>query len=263
MLPMFISGFNKIPCILVDDELSCLHLMEMIIIRSELPLQLIGKYTLAEEGLHAIETLKPELVFLDIVMPDLSGIELVRATNYQDYSVIFTSAYPEYGLEAAKLNSFDYLLKPIVEGELVSAVGRFIKRRERQDLLTARRILEIWRNDQPKRWNRIALPIAGGIVYEEESSIEYFESEGNLTRICFNNRTKKIVNCNLKTVEEKVGSTNFLRTHKSFIINMDHIHSLSRKDGGYLEMYSGAQIPISRTNREDIIASIHNYLGSS
>lgn len=250
-----------ITCIMVDDELPALDLMELIIQRRDLPLHVLGKYSLAEEAREAIETLKPELVFLDIVMPDLSGIELVRHSTFKDYAVVFTTAHPQYGVDAARLNSFDYLLKPIVENDLVDVVRRFLERKERNELLTARRLMEMWREERSMRSRRTAFPITGGTTFEDLATIEYFESDGNLTRIFFEDRTRKYVNCNLKAVVEAVDSPQFIRTHKSFLVNMDHIRSLSRKDGGFLEMRNGAQIPISRNNREKILTDIHAYLG--
>ena len=128
---------GTIDCILVDDEQPCLDLMELFMQRRQLPLRVLGKFSRSREALAAIDALRPELVFMDIVMPDLSGIELVRSTAFQDYSVVFTTAHPQFGLDAARLSSFDYLLKPIVEEDLARVVTRFAERKKRQELLTA------------------------------------------------------------------------------------------------------------------------------
>lgn len=252
---------GAIACILVDDEQPCLDLMELFMQRRQLPLNVLGKYSRAREALEAIDALQPELVFMDIMMPDLSGLELVRRTAFQDYAVVFTTAHPQFGLEAARLSSFDYLLKPIVEEDLARVVSRFAERKKRQEMLTARRLIDLLGEERAPRPKRIAFPIAGGTTFEDAFSIEYFESDGNLTRIHFTDQTKKYVNCHLKGVEETIASPNFIRTHKRFMVNMDHIRSLSRKEGGFIEMRNGAQIPLSRGNRDQVIAAIDAYLG--
>ena len=252
---------GTIDCILVDDEQPCLDLMELFMQRRQLPLRVLGKFSRSREALAAIDALRPELVFMDIVMPDLSGIELVRSTAFQDYAVVFTTAHPQFGLDAARLSSFDYLLKPIVEEDLARVVTRFAERKKRQELLTARRMMDLLREERPVKPRRISFPIAGGTTYEDEQSIEYFESDGNLTRIHFTDQGWKYVNCHLKGVEESVTSPNFIRTHKRFMVNMDHIRSLSRKEGGFIEMRNGTQIPLSRGNRDQVIAAIDAYMG--
>lgn len=252
---------GTIDCILVDDEQPCLDLMELFMLRRQLPLRVLGKFSRSREALAAIDSLKPELVFMDIVMPDLSGIELVRSTAFQDYAVVFTTAHPQFGLDAARLSSFDYLLKPVVEEDLALVVTRFVERKKRQELLTARRMIDLLQGDRAARPRRFAFPIAGGTTYEDEQCIEYFESDGNLTRIHFTDQSRKYINCHLKGVEDLVTSPNFIRTHKRFMVNMDHIRSLSRKEGGFIEMRNGTQIPLSRGNRDQVIAAIDAYMG--
>lgn len=214
----------------------------------------------AENGIEAVEKIneqKPDLIFLDIQMPGMNGFEVLQNLNYMPI-VIFTTAFDEYALKAFETNSIDYLLKPIEEERLAKAVGKLNKfasgddkKTEFDSNITA--LLNEIRNKQEKL-SRIHIKIGDEIIFVNTGDIFFFKADNKYTSICtFDN--EYIINDTLASLEEKLPQ-NFIRIHRGFIINTDHLNKLKKWFGGkYIAVMKDkkkTEIPVSRNSKDKL-----------
>ena len=209
----------------------------------------------AVEGVELIENYKPEIVFLDINMPEMNGFELLEKLSWKNFSLIFTTAHQEYALKALKINAIDYLLKPIDYKDLQAAVNR-IKVRIADNEISQNEF------DYAKLLNTINIYHRKKIVINSKSGVESidlpeivcFESMSNYTHIYLNNNRKIMTSKILKDFEVQLCSVddNFMRVHNSFIINL---HKVSRylKEQEVIVMLNDQKIPLSKSRKEAFI----------
>jgi len=156
-----------------------------------------------------------------------------------NFSIIFTTAYNEYSIQAFKLSALDYLLKPIIPEELINAISRM----ERHKSLQFKALAE---NIQNEFFEKIAVPSGNTLILIKISDIVYIKGEGSYSEIYMQDKSKHMVSRNLKNFEEiLLKDKRFLRTHKSYIVNFDEVVSFNKSDGGWLDMKNGNSIPIS------------------
>ena len=215
-------------------------------------IELVAECENLPEGVKAIRKFNPDLVLLDIEMPGHSGLELLDFFDEKDinFSIIFTTAYNEYAIQAFKLSALDYLLKPIVPEELVNAISRL----ERQKTIQFKALSE---NIQNVNFEKIAVPSGNSLILLKISDIIYIKGEGSYSEVHMNDKTKHMVSRNLKNFEEILLKDNrFLRTHKSYLVNFDAVLSYNKSDGGWLDMKNGSSIPVSSEKSNLILERI-------
>lgn len=195
------------------------------------------------EGVKAIRRLQPDLVLLDIEMPGHSGLELLDFfdENEVNFSLVFTTAYNEYAIQAFKFSAIDYLLKPINPDELTQAILRVEKHKQRTE---SYKMLKHTLNDTS--CERIAVPTGNLLVFLNLKDIIYIKGDGAYSDVFMNDKTKYTVSRNLKNFEEIIcNNPRFVRAHKSYIVNLDFVKAYNKSDGGSLDLQSGLQIPVS------------------
>jgi len=217
-------------------------------------------------GLDAINEYKPDLIFLDIIMPDETGFELLEHIKDMDVEVIFTTAYDQYAIKAIRFSALDYLLKPIDINELQSAVKKVEKKLdERHDHDSFNEKLNVFlenANNQPHKM-KLGLPTQNGINFVTIDEILFCKAEGNYSIIYFKNiKDQDIVTRTLKELDELLLDFNFCRIHRSFLINLNHIKEYKRinhsseidGDGGCVIMLNDVKIPVSRDKRKMLLS---------
>lgn len=237
---------QKISAVIIDDEPDCVRLLSLELERHCPEVKVSATSTDSESGLKIIQSLKPELVFLDIEMPRMNGFELLEQVGDLQFSLVFTTAYDQFAVKAFKYSAIDYLLKPIDADELKSAVAKTVGKQHllTQQLEVLRRQLEHPGHPVPEK---IAFPSAYGHVFIEVKSILYFESDGNYTKAFLATGEVFLVSRNIGEIENLLSEMNFFRVHKQFLIHKDRIKELHRNEGNYVIMEKGALIPIARS----------------
>lgn len=206
------------------------------------------------EGVKSIRKNKPDVVFLDIEMPGHSGLELLDFFDEDEvhFSIIFTTAYNEYAIQAFKLSALDYLLKPINPGDLVLAVGRLEK--EVQKLERFKLLKE---NLSQEKLAKIAIPIGNSLVFLNIEDIVLVKANGSYSEIVLADGTVHLMSKNLKTVEETLCLNSlFIRVHKSYIVNVSYVESITKSDGGVLELKYGHSVPCSGDKFDVILEKV-------
>jgi DNA-binding LytR/AlgR family response regulator len=214
----------------------------------------------AENGIEAVEKinkLKPDLIFLDIQMPGMNGFEVLQNLTFMPI-VIFTTAFDEYALKAFETNSIDYLLKPIEEERLAKSIGKLKKfstgESKKSDFDSGIASLLSELKNRQEKLTRIHIKIGDEVLFVNTSDIFFFKADNKYTTICtFDD--EYIINDTLASLEEKLPE-NFVRIHRGFIINMDHLNKLKKWFGGkYMAVMKDkkkTEIPVSRNSKDKL-----------
>jgi two-component system, LytTR family, response regulator len=247
----------EITCILIDDEQNNLQNLQTIL-RNHLPhVTVVATAQNADEGIAAIKKYEPQLVLLDIQMPQKSGFEVLKAFTEPYFEVIFITAFDNYGIQAIKFSALDYLLKPINFQELKEAIEKATKKivAKTKDHKLENLLAYVMRGQ--KEVPRIALPTFKETQYVRVDEIIRCEASDNYTTFFTKAGEKVLVSKTLKEFAELLQCHGFIRTHQSHLVNIEYVKSLLKEDGGVLMMQDHAKIPISRQNRDEVKALLN------
>ncbi len=246
--------------IIIDDELNCVEVLEILIKQNFQDLQIVEKFTSSKKALEYLQQNTVDLVFLDIQMPFLTGIDLLQKLDKHNFQVIFTTAFDQYAINAIKLSALDYLLKPIDEDLLNNAIIKFRKYKGQNDiqqqlnnLLQQYHIPAPVANPTVQHNNKIVIALQDKILFYEPQEIVYCQSNDNYTSITMRSGEKVLASKTIRHFEDILAPLGFIRPHQSYIINSKYIEQYSKKDGGYLIMIDGTAIPVSRHRKEEIL----------
>ncbi|WP_225872596.1 LytR/AlgR family response regulator transcription factor [Pedobacter frigoris] len=242
--------------ILIDDEPKSRANLRQLLLEYCPNVAVIAEAGSATEALKLIRELKPDLLFLDIEMGEVSGFDLLKLLeDHQTFEVIFVTAFDKYGIQAVKSCAIDYLLKPINILELSNAVDKAI--RQINPKKENERLKELVANiDRGDDEQRIAIPLSDKIEFLTVNKIIRLEAEGNYTHIYLDNQKQYLVCKTLKEYQELLENRQFIRTHQSHLINFLKISAYVKSDGGYIAMEDGSQVPISRQKKDEVLSRV-------
>lgn len=247
-----------IRAIIIDDEPDCCESLTILLRRNCPEVKIAATCYSAEKALSVINEIKPQLVFLDIEMPNMNGFEMLEKLPLIDFELIFTTSYDQYAIKAIRFSALDYLLKPIDREELQKAVQK-VQRRLQKPLTQQLEILLQKINQPSNPIQRIALPTMEGLKLVPVDSIISCASEGNYTIFLMKDKSKIVVSRPLKEVEEMLEEHSFLRVHHSYIVNMNEIDRFVKGEGGYLIMSDGSSVDVSRSKKELLLKKLLPY----
>ncbi len=254
---------KKYTAIIIDDELRARTLLSGMMQEYAHDFDIVAEAHDLPNGVKAIRKLNPDLVFLDIEMPGHSGLELLDFFNDDEinFSIIFTTAYSNYAIQAFKLSAIDYLLKPIEVQELINALDRFRKKSETKNNSLDMAVLK--ENVQRNDFKRIAVPSGNAIKFIDLHNILFLKGEGSYTEINFVDQSKLIVSRTLKNFVDMFPENHpFVRCHKSFIVNTKFICEYVKADGGYFVLPGNQHVSVS-SDRVDDILKLVTFIGRS
>jgi two-component system LytT family response regulator len=242
--------------IIVEDEKHSRETLVGLLKRYCKNVAVVAEADSYRSGLAVIKEHNPDVVFLDIQMPDGSGFRLLEEVGQVNFEIIFTTAFDQFAIKAIKYSALDYLLKPIDPEELVNALKKVEVRLSNQGVNeNIQVLLENIKSKEPDP-HKIVLSTSEKIHIIETDQILRCESDNYYTNFFLIDGKKILVSKTLKENEEMLGGHNFIRPHKSHLVNVKYIKGFLRNDGGYIEMTDGSQIPVSRRKREKIIEII-------
>ncbi len=241
-----------IRAIIIDDEPDGRDAIRISLEKFFPEIVIEGIYGNPEEGLKAIRESPPDLLFLDIQMPQMSGFDLLNALLPVSFEVIFVTAFDQYAIKAIRFSALDYLLKPVDIDDLRSAIGRARERLRSNSSLQYQSVLHNARLWGP-RIERLAVPTSEGIDFFNTADIIYCKAEGSYTILYMNDGRKTLVSRNLKDFENLLVDSGFVRVHHSYLININHVQKYVRGEGGYVVMTGDHHVDISRRKKEDFL----------
>ncbi len=234
--------------IIVDDEIDAINLIKSILEEYCPQVEVLTTADSAVKAKVEIERLNPDLVFLDVEMPNANGFELLESIEKPKFDVIFITAYNHYAIKAIKYSAADYILKPIDIDELVNAVKSVDEvRKERLSSPDFQTLLENIRTPIPKK---LAIPTGKGIEYINTNQIIRIEADRSYSIVYIKDASKIVVSRSLVEYHELLHDNNFFRPHNSHLINLEHVKLYSRNDGGYIEMIDGSIVSLARSKKE-------------
>lgn len=209
-----------------------------------------------QEALLSIPEFKPTLLMLDIEMPELNGFDLLNRLGSWNFDLIFTTAYDRYAIKAIRFSALDYLLKPIDIIDLQNALNRHIIRREHGLQQQGDLINNLITNLKQKEGThfKLALSTSEGTFFFDPKDIIRLEGESNYTRFFFSNHKPVLVSKTLKEYEELLTPYEFIRVHKSFLVNRVYVQHMDRN--GVLWLTDGSHILVSRRKKEEVMKEL-------
>jgi two-component system LytT family response regulator len=245
-----------IKAIIIDDEENSRETLKLKIAKHCKEVEVLATCSSAEEGIETIGLLKPDLVFLDVEMPRMSGFDMLEDLDAVNFDIIFTTAYNQHAIRAIKFSALDYLLKPINKEELQNAVKRAL---QKQKHYTGEdQIKSVTENSKAGKANidKIALPTADGLIFVELKDIVRLESDVNYTKFFLTNKESILVSKTLGDFEELLAGNNFFRPHKSHIINLKYVKRYIKGEGGIIILEDNTNIFVSRRKKEEFLERI-------
>lgn len=235
-----------IKALIIDDERRAISLLKVTMERSFPNEFLIETAQGGEEGLVKLHEFKPDLLFLDIEMPIMTGFDFLAANPNVECKVIFTTAYDQYAIRAIRYNALDYLLKPINPQELREAVDRYREQGGKREVYTKQ-----LQNFIHNREKTLAITTYDGVVFLEIDKIIRCEADLNYTKFILLGGKSFISSKTLKEYEDLLcAHNNFLRVHRSHLVNLDFV--LKFKNEGYLLLKDNSSVPVSRRKKDEV-----------
>lgn len=211
-------------------------------------------YNLADAAL-LVEKVKPDLVFSDVDLPPGNAFEWLAEYPKLPFSVIFTTSYDTYAIQAFRLAAVDYLLKPLLQGDLDKALERFRSQEQRNaGFNQVRQLLENLNQSQQKQ--KIALPTFSGYVFVPIDEIIRCESDNTYTTFYTLHQKPMIVSRTLKECEQLLSSQRFFRIHNSHLINLAYVREYIKGEGGQVKMEDGSYVDVSRRRKDEFLRLI-------
>ncbi len=247
-------------CIIVDDEFNCRQNLRMLIEEYCSNVVCVGIAESAEQARQLIGELDPDIVFLDVSMPAEDGFTFLKSFEERRFSVILTTAHDEYALRAFKEDVVDYLEKPINIDDLLKAVGKVERARNKMENNTSQLIDELLSRVGSGQNGKVSIPTREGFVIIRNEEILHLEANDNYTNIYLSSGKKFLSSKNIKIYEENLDKEIFFRTHKSHIINVEyHLKEFSRSQGNMAILSDGKHVPIARRKLQDFLTRINTF----
>ncbi len=205
------------------------------------------------DAIKMIEKLRPELVFLDIEMPHMSGFGLLEKLGEINFDIIFTTSYDQYAIKAIRVSALDYLLKPVDRGELMAAVNKITPRQQQS---TSRQLELLLQQLKHPVISRIALPTIEGLQLIALSDIIACNARSNYTVLQLKGNKTLTVSRTLKEIEEMLDESGFLRIHHSHLVQLNEINKYIRGEGGSVVMSNGTHLDVSKSRKEELLKQL-------
>lgn len=237
--------------VLIDDDQRNLQTLREKLSKHCPDVSVVALCESGQEGIQAIESLQPDLVFLDIEMPVMNGFLMLQQLSKQNFQLIFVTAYDHYAIKAIRYSAIDYLVKPVDTTDLKAAVIRAGEMHQHYPNAQLAVLLE----HLQKKNDRIAVPTAEGLQFISLDDIIYLEASANYTNIYLVNK-KMLVSRTLKDYEDILPSEIFIRIHHSYIVNKNSVDKYIKGDGGQVVLKNGTLLDVSKRKKIDFLQAM-------
>jgi two-component system LytT family response regulator len=242
---------TPIKAAIIDDEMHCIKTLSYLLQQQIADLNLVFSTTDSTTAKALVETHRPDILFLDIEMPGLNGLQFLSQFDELFFKVVFTTAYDQYAIRAIRLNALDYLMKPIDKKELKEAIEKY---RQERDNTSKEQVNQLHLFREKKIAGTLALSTAQGLLFVKTSEIMYLEADDCYTHVMMKDGKKHLVSKTLGNFDEILSEEKiFFRAHKSFLINLGYIKQYIRGEGGDIIMQDDRSIALSRNKKDEFL----------
>ena len=238
--------------IIDDDYVSRMVLREMLEKFLE-NIEILGEAGTVADGVRLIESTNPDLVLLDISMPDGTGFDLLDKLKAINFKLIFITAYSEYAIKAFKYSAFDYIVKPLNVQELTKAIMRIPHINRVDSKVRVKTLKENLLSADENASKTVALPEINGFAIVNVEDIIRCEGKRNYTRIIFKEAPEKVVSRTLLEFEHLLSPLGFVRIHRSHLVNILNVVRYLKSDGGMVELKTGELLKVSPKHKEELL----------
>ncbi len=253
-----------IRAIIIDDEPLAVESLELILKRKcREDVQVVATSNSPQLGKKLIEKHQPDLVFLDVEMPGMSGIDLIRSFDQPFFRVVFVTAFDIYAIEAFRLSAIDYLLKPVEADEIVRVVKKIkdeLSKTDYQIHAQLQSLEKLLSQKSGARDSRIGIAMADKIVFVNIADILYCIAEGAYTLIYLTEGKKIVASRSLGEFEQQLTAHDFFRIHHSNLINLRHVKEYQRFNGGYVIMDNNEKLEVSHRKRNEFLKALDEFV---
>lgn len=246
---------NHISAIIIDDEPSCTEMLSLMLQQYHPDVRLLGTSGSAAAGLVLLETLRPDLLFLDIQMSGGDGFSLLQQLHEIPFRIIFTTAYDQFAVRAIRFSALDYLLKPIDHEELSAALQRFRSLPSAAPEMARMNDFGLALKEH-KVFEKLAVPALNEVRLVPVAEIAYLESDNNYTTIYQDDRRKIVSSRNIGYYEELLTACGFLRIHNSCLVNLRKISAYVKGKGGMVKLDNGVTLEVSSRRKEQLMKAL-------
>lgn len=247
--------------LIIDDDKLARKVLVRIISQNYPEIEILGEAESIETGVQLITSLNPNLVFLDIELPDGTGFDLIDKLGDVNFHLIFTTSYSDYAITAFKYSAFDYILKPVLPENVKATIERikdipFVDRKQQVEVLRTK--IE---SKEASSEATIALPDMNGFVIIKVKDIIRCEGERNYTRVFYKDGSSTLISRTLLEFDQLLVPHGFCRIHRSHLINLSCVNRYLKTDGGIVEMTDKSMVRVSPKFKEDLLDKLlHNKL---
>jgi two-component system LytT family response regulator len=246
-------------CVIIDDEKSNLNLLKHFITNFLPNLKIIGEAFTVEEGIDTINSLKPEILFLDIQLNEKNAFDILNNLDLGEFEVIFVTAFENYAVRAFKYNAIDYVLKPIIIDDLVLAAKKCIRRiEEKKSLVIKDNSFDKKKASYSPKF--LYLPSLNKVDLIKIEEIVFCKSDGRYTSFFLKNNEEVVACKNLGQFEDLLDKTSFFRIHHSYIINLNYLISINKNKGYYCEMIDNIYLPVAKRRQESLCSFLKSKI---
>jgi two-component system LytT family response regulator len=249
--------------VVIDDEMCSLNLLTHLLNNfTSIQLKVVGKASNLNEGIELIKNTSPDLVFLDIEMPDGNGMDIFNHHFSENVKIVLVTGHEHYAIDAINKSVAGYLLKPVNFLDLQNVIKKVDKmiRLEQQRLELEDRINALCTAEVPGK--NLIFDIESGFMMENSRNIEYCTADQSYATIFTYSKREFVVSKSLKELESYLPKNQFYRTHKSFLVNIYYIRKFVRSGESYVLLKSGAKIPVSVRKTSVIFNEIKEMLAN-
>jgi two-component system LytT family response regulator len=243
-----------IRALIIDDELHCVRRLQKLLNGNAGEIICMEEHASSvDEGLAAIRSNSPDLIFLDVHLGDKTAFDLLEQLESKTFDIIFTTAFDQYAVRAFKFSALDYLLKPVDADDLRQALKKLTVQREKNETASKLDTLMHNLNDIKGTNKRLCVPVMNGFTFLQVSDIIRCQSNINYTTFFLKNGRSLVVPRTLKEFEGMLSDYNFFRVHNSHLVNMACIKSYNRGKGGYITLLDDSIIDVSVRRKDEFL----------
>ena len=257
--------------LVVDDEKHNRDLIRRLIEKACTSIEVIADVGSVPEAVQVIRNQNPDVVFLDVEMPEMNGFNLFEYFDNQQFQVVFVTAHEHYALGAIKSNALDYLLKPVDTNDLVRVEKKILSQfsengnggtgspRFKQNFDELKEFIKTSKNEDDKK---LFVPTLGGFRLIPVRKIQYVEAKGSYSQIKLIDSNEILVTKTIGELESELGGHDFNRCHKSYLVNLHIVESYHQSDGGNCTTIYGQNIPVARRKYQSFVEQLLDVVGA-
>lgn len=247
---------SRLKALIVEDELNSRISLKNMLENYCANVEVVGLAENIDEAVKKINLLSPDLVFLDIELPEKNGFQLFEYFPKKSFDVVFTTAYNEFAVKAFKMSAIDYLLKPIDLELLRSAISKVV---EKKDIKVEQEQFKLLRQNMNNVLKKLALPVGSGMVFVELSEIIRCQASGNYTDFYLTSGEKIMISKSLKIYDDLLSGFNFCRISRSDLVNINHVKRFNRQKRSSLITTDDEELIISDARKEHFFSMINQF----